>query len=156
MPLVFARSPFPSPPRQFPLPPSTAPPPPLPRPTAPQPPTRPRRLPLPFLPLELATSSDRRRREPLRAPRRTGSSTDGRTAASLVGRAPRRRREPPRVAWLVSVPPSLSPPLIPMPPRGGDLGLGAGARRRRPVVPLVELAVDLGLGTCSLLNTYNT
>ena len=26
-----------------------------------------------------------------------------------------------------------------MPPRGGDLGLGAGARRRRPVVPLLLL-----------------
>ena len=48
----------------------------------------------------------------------------------LDGRAPRWWREPPRVAAshrrrLVSVPPSLSPPLIPMPPRGGDLGLGA-------------------------------
>ena len=65
-------------------------------------------------------------------------------AASLVGRAPRRQHEPPRATAahrrrLVSVPPSLSPPLIPMPPRGGDLGLGAGAHRRRPVVLLLLL-----------------
>lgn len=43
---------------------------------------------------------------------------------------------------LVSLSPSLPFPLIPMPLRGGDLGLGVGARRRRPVVSLLLLRAD--------------
>ena len=76
-----------------------------------------------------------------------------RRGRSLIGCAPRWRREPPRAAWLVSLPPSLSPPLIPMPPWGGDLGLGAAAVPACSRACVLPCSAEFGL-FCSSCSSY--